>query len=230
VPAGVRTRRSLQGGAGGLESLSFGVAGGQTTDTATASFWDWFTAAHDSVATAYDRGQLDWLDDALTTRVRAIHPRLNWEIGPYHHPERTLVISPSIRQNIDLARRVVAAAPALPGWHFLPAKPPKELNRLELELPGVRGAGVCADGWTYRLTAYNGLEFFDIEVFTDVAAGVSDGDLRLLASRLIESLVGETVYLERFADVQVHRRPAGQCSEELTPFPLLGHHVRSLLQ
>jgi hypothetical protein len=179
---------------------------------------------------AYDRDEFDWLDAELTARVRAIHPRLNWEMGPYHHPGRTLVVSPSIRENIDLARRVVAAAPAIPGWHFLPAKPPKELNRLGMELAGVPGAAVCADRWAYRLTAYNRREFFDIEVFTDDGPAVFDRDLRLLARRLIEALVGEIVYLERFADVRVYRQWEARPAEKLTPFPLLGRHVASLLQ
>jgi hypothetical protein len=31
-------------------------------DTRISSFWDWFTASHDSVARAYDRHEFRWLD------------------------------------------------------------------------------------------------------------------------------------------------------------------------
>jgi hypothetical protein len=151
-------------------------------------------------------------------------------MGPYHHPDQTLVISPSVRANIDLAARIVAAAPQLYGWHFLPAKPPRELKRLLLDLPGKAGAAVCADGWTYRLTAYNRMEFFDIEVFTDAGNSISDGDLELLTRRLIESLVGEVVYLEKFAAVKAARSGDARPAEELTAFPLLGRHIAHLLQ
>jgi hypothetical protein len=54
----------------------------------------------------------------LTEQIKRIHALLNWEIGPYYHPESTLVISPSVRENIPLAQRIVVAAPDLSGWHF----------------------------------------------------------------------------------------------------------------
>lgn len=151
-------------------------------------------------------------------------------MGPYHDPENTLVISPSVRDNIELAQRVVAAAPAIAGWHFLPAKPPKELTRLAMELPGVGEAEVCGDAWVYRLTSYNQMEFFDIEVFTDYAGSISDSNLELLVRRLIESLVGEIVYLEKFAAVKVNRATIAPPSEKLTTFPVLGRHVAHLLK
>ncbi len=90
----------------------------------------------------------------LTERVKQLEARLNWEMGPYHHPDNTLVISPSVRENIELAQQVVAGAPALAGWHFLPAKPTKVLKRLVMELPGITGASVCGDDWVYRLTSW----------------------------------------------------------------------------
>ena len=126
-------------------------------------------------------------------------------MGPYHHPDNTLVISPTVRDNIELARRIVDAAPPIPGWHFLPAKPPKELKSQAMGLPGIAGADVCGDKWVYRLTSYNKMEFFDIEVFTDYSGSMSDRHLELLTRRLIESLVGELLYLDKIAAVKVMR-------------------------
>lgn len=151
---------------------------------------DW----HEDIVSAYATGESFWLATNLTEQLKQIEPRLNWEMGPYHHPDNTLVISPSERENIGLAQRVVAAAPALAGWHFLPAKPPKELNHLAMELPGVPGAEVCGDEWVYRLTSYNKMEFFDIEVFTDYVGPAADHHLELLTRRLIECLVGEFIW------------------------------------
>lgn len=178
---------------------------------------------------AYSSDDVHFLDLNLTAQVKRIESRLNWEIGPYHHPESTLVISPSVRENLQLAERIVAAAPNLSGWHFLPAKPPKLLKRLAMKLPGKTGAEVCGDAWAYRLTAYNRLEFFDIEVFTDVVDSISGGDLELLARRLIESLVGELLYLERFAAVKVFRHGESVPGEKVTPFRHLGRHLAALL-
>jgi hypothetical protein len=202
-----------------------------TTDEAiqAAAFWSWFKDRHEQIAAAYEAGDNDWLHANITPRVKGIEPRLNWEMGPYHHPDHTFVISPSVRDNIALAERVVAEVPAIPGWHFLPAKPPKELRRLVIELHTVEGAEVDADGWSYRLIAYNRMEFFDIEVFTDDTVPIADDDLELLTHRLIESLVGERLYLERIAHVEVYRPSAEGLPEKRVAFPLLGRHLAHLL-
>ena len=147
---------------------------------------------------------------------------------PDHDPENTLVISPSARDNIGLARRIVEAAPTFTGWHFLPAKPPKELERLTMELPGIDDAKVCGDDWVYRLTSYNRMEFFDIEVFTDYAGSISDSHLELLTRRLIECLVGEIHYLEKFAAVKVIRAAGVRPPEKLTALPSLRRHIAHL--
>lgn len=194
------------------------------------AFWEWFRDWHGDIAAAYGSGDSFWLDANLTEQVKRLEPRLNWEMGPYHHPDNTVVISPSVRENIELAELIVAAAPALAGWHFLPAKPPKVLKRLAMELPGIVGSEVCGDDWVYRLTAYNKMEFFDIEVFTDYVGPVSDKRLELLTRRLIECLVGEVMYLDKFAAVKVIRGTEARSPEKLTAFPALAQHVAHLLQ
>jgi hypothetical protein len=196
----------------------------------TVAFWQWFKTHRQEIEAAYDSADSEWLDFHLGGRLAKIQPRLRWEIGPYHDPDRTLVVSPGVRENIPLAEAVVAAAPAVPGWHFLPVKPPKELTRLVMDLPGVEGAEVDADNWSYRLTSYNQMEFFDIEVFASNPVPIKDTDLELLTRRLIESMVGERLYLERFGYVTVHRLPATITPEELTAFPHLGRHMSQLLR
>jgi hypothetical protein len=195
-----------------------------------AAFWAWFAANLSAVLSAYGDGDADWLDEHLSPAVEAIEPRLNWEIGPYHHPEDTLVISPGVRENISLTERVVAASPPTPGWHFLPAKPPKKLQRLVIGLPGVEGAEVDADSWVYRLTAYNQMEFFDIDVYADNVGPMADNDLELLTRELVEALVGERHFLELIAAVQVWRYPEDRPPGKLTRLPLLGSHLAHLLQ
>jgi len=197
-----------------------------STSSRIQAFWNWFADWHTDIATAYTNGDSFWLSANLTAQVKRIHPRLNWEMGPYHDPDHTLVISPSDRDHIALARLIVDAAPTLPGWHFLPAKPPKLLKSLTIELPGVR---VVADEWRYRLTAYNKMEFFDIEVFTPLLETIVDRELESATRRLIESLVGELIYLERFADVKLIRSLDVASMESLTSFAALARHIAHLL-
>lgn len=189
------------------------------------AFWTWFVDWHSDVAAAYDSGDAQWLATELTARIKSIERRLNWEMGPYHPPDQTLVISPSVRDNIALAGRVVAAAPAVDGWRFLPAKPPKAMKRLIMELP----AEVVGDAWSYQLTAFNKMEFFDIDVYTDVAADspLTPRNLEMAVHRLIEAIVGEMTYLDRIAAVRVHRAGAEQPGN-LTPLARLGRHIASL--
>ena len=68
------------------------------------TFWEWFADWQDDVAAAYASDDARWLDANLTAQVKRIQAQLNWEIGPYHDPENTLVISPSARDNIETNR------------------------------------------------------------------------------------------------------------------------------
>lgn len=194
-----------------------------------AEFWDWFADWQTDIATAYANSDSLWLDLNLTAWIKRIQPQLNWEMGPYHLPRNTLVISPSTRDNIALAQRVVKAAPTLPNWHFLPAKPAKELKHLVMELSGIASAKIRGDDWVYQLTAFNKMDFFDIEIFTDYSGSLSDLHLELLARRLIESLVGEITYLEKIAAVKVRRADEPRPAKMLTPLPRLGRHLLHLL-
>lgn len=179
---------------------------------------------------AYMAGDAGFLAGQLTPRVHSIEARLNWEIGPYYDPDLTLVFSPSVRENIDLAIRVTVAAPEIPNWHFLPAKPPKTMTSLVMRLPFGSEAEICADDWCYRVTAYNNCEFFDIEVFSKAPVCVKESDLLLLTHLLIEALVGEVTYLERIGAVTVYRPSDPRTRERTTALRFLGEHLASLLE
>ncbi len=193
-------------------------------------FWNWFAENHPKVEAAYAANDTELLDSQLTCRIKNIQSDLTWEIGPYYDPDHTLIVSPAIRENIPLADRVVAAAPNISGWHFLAAKPPKHLTGLVMDLAGVQHAQVCAEQWFYRLTSYNKGEVFDIEVFTDAPASVKDRHLKVLTHRLIESLVGERIYLERLEAVTIYRPTDRRSREKTTEFPLLYKHMCELLE
>ena len=194
-----------------------------------AVFWKWFKTFHREVENAYTVGDTCWLDGELTKRIREIEPKLNWEIGPYFDPDITLVVSPSIRENIELAKEVIRAAPQIAGWHFLAAKPPKRMTRLVMTLPLRPDAEICGDEWAYRLTSYNNGEFFDIEIFTDAPSSMLQDDLIVLTHCLIEALVGEFVYLERIGAVTVYRPTDSRSLEDTTSLRFLNEHLAGLI-
>ena len=194
-----------------------------------AAFWKWFKTFRREVENAYAAGDTSWLDSEFTKRVRAIEPNLNWEIGPYFDPEFTLVISPSIRENIELAKGVIRAAPQIPSWHFLAAKPPKRMTRLVMTLPFRPDVEICGDEWAYRLTSYNNGEFFDIEVFSDAPSSMLQDDLIVLTHCLIEALVGEFVYLEKVGAVTIYRPTDPRSLEDTTALRFLNEHLTRLI-
>lgn len=196
--------------------------------TQIREFWNWFANNHKDVEAAYVANDSERLNSLLTNRIKSIQSELCWELGPYHDPDHTLVISPASRDNLSLAEQVVVAAPSIAGWHFLSAKPPKRLTGLVIQLPE-QDAEVCADNWVYRLTSYNHGEFFDIEVFTDAPPAIKDDDLQILTHKLIESLIGERLYLERVGAVTTYRPTDPRSRERTTKFPLLYKHLCDLL-
>ncbi|MEZ6052852.1 MAG: hypothetical protein R3C02_15950 [Planctomycetaceae bacterium] len=72
-----------------------------------SEFWGWFTSKADEIRDAYRSGDATWLDRQITPRVLRIEENLNWEIGPYHDPDDTFVLSPTVRENLALTRSAI---------------------------------------------------------------------------------------------------------------------------
>ena len=159
-----------------------------------AEFWNWFASNAHQVHDAYHRDDHGWLDVNISHRINRIGDRLNWEIGPYHHPDETFVLSPTIRENLPVTRAAIVIAPQLVGWQFLPAKPPKELLSL---IFSARDCTINADDWRYRLTAYNKGEFVDIEIFINEASRFPTAHEDLFCKLVVEALIGEEHRLDR---------------------------------
>jgi hypothetical protein len=116
-----------------------------------AEFWKWFEDHHLDIAEAYDIRAYDRLEELFEGRLPNPSVALNRVLGPYHHPDYTLVLSPTVGQNLPLTKRMVAEAPVIQGWRFLHAKPPKKLTSLTFS----SGAStVVADDWRYIMALY----------------------------------------------------------------------------
>ena len=186
------------------------------------SFWRWFNGNADAVALAYDTADLGWLHAELSPRVSGLGSSINWEIGPYHHPDRTLVLSPTLRENLPITRSAVASAPTLDGWRFLHSKPAKDLARLEF----AAGGHTCnADGWHYVLTAYAGGDFVDIDLYLDCPVPTAE----LFCELVVEALIGEEDRLERVGCVTPHVVTSSGLPTNATPIPYLRYHLDETL-
>jgi hypothetical protein len=195
--------------------------------TPLEEFWDWFVLNAEEVRRAYQEGDSEWLNDQLSRWLQSYAEGLHWEIGPYHHDADTLVISPGTRANLPITRRLVAAAPQIPGWRFEHAKPKKKVSKLAIRLDNAR---YPAEDWTYRLTAYNEGEFVDIEVFISTGAPFDDSRGRLLCELVVETLLGEELRLERVGMI-THQRVADPAGiPRVTSIRHLYDHLKSALR
>ena len=147
---------------------------------------------------------------------------LSWEFGPYNHPDRTFVLSPVVRENLRITRAVVAKAPNMSGWHFLDAKPPKDLKGLTFCLGEQT---VRADDWQYQLVSYNQGEFVDIVLlFDDPIANES-----IFCELVVESLLGEERRLESVGYISASDSDADLEPASLTPIRYLNEHLDLVL-
>lgn len=195
------------------------------TQLAVVQFWQWFAENHDNVSNAYNASDCDWLSANISRRIRQLGDSLNWEIGPYNLPDKTFVLSPTIRENLGLTRAAVKIAPELSGWRFLHAKPRKELNRLVFQS---HGCTVDAEGWQYQMVSYNKGEFVDLMLYIN-AKGFPSAHDQLFAELVVESLVGEELRLDRVGFVQPNIIEEPEAVENTTPIRYLHDHLLTVL-
>ena len=185
-------------------------------------FWYWFETNVKQIADAYDHSDTNWLRENVSPQVKRLGASLNWEIGPYHEPDRTFVISPTIRENLELTRDIVASAPNVHGWRFLHARPAKELDSLVFDL---NGHAINADGWQYQLTAYNGGEFVDVDLYLDAVIP----SVEVFTELVVESLVGEERRLDDIGHISTHVCEHDSFPDDLTPIKYLKEHLDDVL-
>ncbi|MCA9610170.1 MAG: hypothetical protein KC619_31455 [Myxococcales bacterium] len=179
-------------------------------------FWKWFEEHLLEIE--------DWLDfDAarpgspiprmIGESLSEMHAGLRWEIGPsLNGDERFFAVSPGRREGLlPACKRIVEAAPVIPGWSFLPAKPPKAWGqRLVVRASGREHQFDFSDGWRYRASV-SGSERIDVHVWPPAnVVGSAPLEVVLGAVELaLECQMGELFLVERVGaiDVDVQTRP-----------------------
>lgn len=195
-------------------------------DDPVARLWTFFEANLAAIEAAYTDRDYKWLNNALTPLIKGIAPKMNWELGPYHDPDRTFVLAPCTRENLLLSRAAIARAPRIPGWFFEAAKPAKVLDHLTFT---ACGASVTADQWRYRLTSHNCGEFVDIELFYDEATAPPADHAGLFCELVVEALLGEAMRLERVDFIETCLVDDPGVVENTTAIRYLREHLAEVL-
>lgn len=191
-----------------------------------ARFWSWFEAHSTAVASLLGDSPSGDLAREISRRVSLLHEGLGWEVGPGTETTYQFVISPNgNRERLRISRAIVQQAPALAGWEFFCAKPPKSWN-LELDVvEGRRIVHVNCRSWQYRLTGFSDNTFFDVDLYPEPLEDLNDGTYRRVGVLLVEGEIGEELFIERIDRVIVHSEGAGSALTDLTPIVYLHQHL-----
>ncbi len=98
----------------------------------STSFWKWFQANEALIRVVLDDEQHEQRAEIIELLNNYIldFGMFSWEIGETKSNEHYLIISPNGNAELlHVSRKVIAAAPQVPGWEFHFAKPAKDWNR-----------------------------------------------------------------------------------------------------
>jgi hypothetical protein len=163
-------------------------------------FWAWFAPIADDLAESFDAPTI--LEE-LDRRIMDLG-NYAWEIGPGLREENALVISPGGDRNLLTAtREIVAQAPAIEGWEFHPAKPPKRWNLVfDMDTGNESQMRIDASKWRCALRRD---EEGDLEVVIEAPnlADLDEEHRRWAGEIVLDGILGEETRLETIDRVEV---------------------------
>ncbi len=105
---------------------------------AEAAFWRWFVAHKDEAATIQRADEP--IAKELGRELARVDPGLTFEVATNAAEHELVVSADGIRSVFPSVKRVVAAAPAIPGWKITAFRP-RGSTQLSVEIDGHRLAG-----------------------------------------------------------------------------------------
>ena len=172
-------------------------------DDEIRKFWEWFSASQCAILDAVRERTASWLSLNLAPRLRATQedspfPRLNWELGKGEHRKWSFIVSPTVKENIVLAERIIAGCPQSTEWEFHVGRQAKPNWDFQLSLPDESGRELRIDAseWhyiikrtdagAYVLFVANSLGAFSEQLKTKVAYLILDhsvGEMFVISKR-----------------------------------------------
>jgi len=168
-----------------------------STDDDIRAFWEWFVAEHEWIAA---NPTADAVIEELDRRVSDLGCPA-WEIGPGDQTDWFLALSPDgDPDSLALTRKIVHEAPRLPGWEFLPHRPPKKWE-LRFEIEGASGP-IEVDARSWRFVAYRYPDgIYDVVVLVDEPS-LAPPDRDLAVRIAVEGQLGEEALLTAVNEVE----------------------------
>ncbi len=187
-----------------------GVLFGRGGKTREERFWEWFGRNSDDLAAVTDCRER--VCDSLAAQMRKIDKNLTFAFGPAVDGRREFIVSADgIRAAIPAVKKLVEAAPSLPGWSIIAFRPPGDLGSVSL---GGRELG--PDDIWFSSQESDGLVHLALyirdlsrETFRPLAQG---------AFILLDHCLGEYAVMTRVGGIDFQPLPIDPVAERLRPF------------
>jgi hypothetical protein len=149
--------------------------------TGDAAFWKWFDAHKDEVAKIKRADEP--IADQLAAELHKISPDLTFEMGIGTTPKELIISAGGIKSVFPTVNRLVAAAPAIPGWKVIALRPRKPMTEIQL-----------GDGKTFamddmRVSVSDAGDKLDVTIF--VKGRPVDNATKNAVYLLLDCLLGE---------------------------------------
>lgn len=205
----------LVGGCQKREVPAAAPAPAQVAD-ADPAFWRWFMAHKENVA-AVRRGD-DPAANELAAELHKVDPKLTFELG-VGTADRELIISADGNQRLfPTVKRLVAAAPTIPGWKVIAFRPRKEAG-FAIELGD--GTKVSGEGLRFSAQPAGGGKF-DVAIYVTGRTSIDDG-VKQAVFLLLDAALGEYDVETRLAGIDI--LPGSQATTGARPFGELARVV-----
>lgn len=189
-------------------------------------FWSWFSKSHQEIISAVADRDSQWLADHLAPRLRAIQKgknqaRLNWEVGKGKLRRWSFCVSPTVKENIKLAQRIVDCAPEQSEWEYHVGRQAKPNWDFCFTLPDEFGKELSVDAanWHYfiKRTEFGAYILF----IADCLQNASEQLKTKIAYLILDLAVGEMIVLQHVASAFIIDESRAGGAPEQQPMHLI---------
>jgi hypothetical protein len=190
-----------------------------------SSFWTWFETIAAELGSDLENQNL--LTE-LEKRVSLLG-EVSWEVGPGLNEENALVITPDgVRERLRMTQHIVSLAPAIPGWEFHAARPPRRWE-LQFSIDSAGGGVIQIDARDWRYVLYEFPDHtFDIVLEQSNLQRSTESNRYTAAVVLLDGILGELKRLKLIGRIDTVLVLSEEKVAKANPIDVLGKHLDSL--
>lgn len=183
-----------------------------TSESKDAAFWKWAAANLDALK-GVKTGR-EPITEELSKQLEQVEPGLVFELGVGREAFELIISADGKKELFPVVKRLVAAAPALPGSKVIAFRPRKDIDGFTMQL-GDRKLG----GKDLFFVASNDLDrkgLIAVDLFVQGMKTEDDQPAKNAAFMLLEAAVGEFDLETKIGAIDIKQAPS-EIPEELKP-------------